>query len=78
MLARGAAGYIGGLWPLKDDPAARFAVAFYARWRSGSPTTAGLGRGRALRRAPLFYDTADPTYLGYAFYGDAQLALVRR
>jgi phosphoribosyl-ATP pyrophosphohydrolase len=26
----------------------------------------------------LVYETADPTYLGYAFYGDAQLALVRR
>jgi hypothetical protein len=24
VLARGAAGYIGGLWPLNDDPAARF------------------------------------------------------
>src|SRR5262249_14966745 len=30
VLARGAAGYIGGLWPLADGPAARFAVAFYS------------------------------------------------
>ena len=35
-------------------------------------------RPDGLGMSVLFYDTADPTYLGYAFYGDAQLALVRR
>jgi hypothetical protein len=79
VLARGAAGYIGGLWPLNDDPAAKFAVAFY---RAVASRLAAQGRASvadALADARrLVYDTADPTYLGYAFYGDAQLALVRR
>jgi CHAT domain-containing protein len=78
VLARGAAGYIGGLWPLTDDPAARFAVAFY---RSLSQRLKDQGRAsvaEALSDARrLVYEKADPTYLGYAFYGDAQLALVR-
>ncbi len=79
VLARGAAGYIGGLWPLKDDPAARFAVAFYravAKRLADDGEASVAGALSDARR--LFYDTADPTYLGYAFYGDAQLALVRR
>ena len=79
VLARGAAGYIGGLWPLKDDPAARFAVAFYravAKRLAADGEASVAGALSDARR--LFYDTADPTYLGYAFYGDAQLALVRR
>jgi hypothetical protein len=78
VLARGAAGYIGGLWPLTDDPAARFAVTFY---RALSQRLKDHGRAsvaEALSDARrLVYQTADPTYLGYAFYGDAQLALVR-
>ena len=78
ILARGAAGFIGGLWPLKDDPAGRFAVAFY---RAASKRLAAHGRAsvaEALSDARrLVYETADPTYLAYAFYGDAQLALVR-
>lgn len=79
VLARGAAGYIGGLWPLKDDPAARFAVAFYravAKRLADDGQASVAGALSDARR--LFYETADPTYLGYAFYGDAQLALVRR
>ncbi len=79
VLARGAAGYIGGLWPLKDDPAARFAVAFYRAVAKRLAETGQASVAGALSDArKLFYETADPTYLGYAFYGDAQLELVRR
>jgi CHAT domain-containing protein len=79
VLARGAAGYIGGLWPLKDDPAARFAVAFYRAVAKRLADDGEASVAGALSDArKLFYETADPTYLGYAFYGDAQLALVRR
>jgi hypothetical protein len=79
VLARGAAGYIGGLWPLKDDPAARFAVAFYGAVAKRLAENGEASVAGALSDArKLFYETADPTYLGYAFYGDAQLALVRR
>jgi hypothetical protein len=79
VLARGAAGYIGGLWPLKDDPAARFAVAFYRAVAKRLAENGQASVAGALSDArKLFYETADPTYLGYAFYGDAQLELVRR
>ena len=79
VLARGAAGYIGGLWPLKDDPAARFAVAFYRAVAKRLAEEGHASVAGALSDARrLVYETADPTYLGYAFYGDAQLALVRR
>ena len=78
-LAKGASGYIGGLWPLKDDPAARFAVAFYqaisARLQQGSRASVADALAQARR---LVYETGDATYLAYAFYGDAQLEFVRR
>jgi hypothetical protein len=78
VLARGAAGYIGGLWPLTDDPAARFAVAFYRALSQRLKEQGRASVAEALSDARrLVYQTADPTYLGYAFYGDAQLALVR-
>jgi CHAT domain len=79
VLSRGAAGYIGGLWPLADDPAAQFAVAFYSAIKNRLATQGRASVAEALADARrLVYDSGDPTYLGYAFYGDAQLALVRR
>jgi hypothetical protein len=79
VLARGAAGFIGGLWPLTDDPAAQFAVAFYRALskRLNASGRASVADALADTRR-LVYDTADPTYLGYAFYGDAQLAFLRK
>jgi CHAT domain len=78
-LAKGASGYIGGLWPLRDDPAARFAVAFYqvisTRLQQGERASVADALAEARR---LVYQTGDATYLAYAFYGDAQLEFVRR
>jgi hypothetical protein len=78
VLARGASGYIGGLWPLRDGPAGRFAEAFYRsiaaqleRYNRASVTFA-LSEARR-----LVYVDGDPTFLGYAYYGDAELHLVR-
>jgi tetratricopeptide (TPR) repeat protein len=77
-LAKGASGYIGGLWPLKDDPASRFAVAFYsAISRMLQHGDASVAEALAEARR-LVYSTGDATFLAYAFYGDAELALVRK
>jgi hypothetical protein len=78
-LAKGASGYIGGLWPLRDDPAAHFAVAFYqvisAELQQSSRASVADALAQARR---LVYETGDATFLAYAFYGDAQLEFVRR
>jgi CHAT domain-containing protein len=77
-LAMGASGYIGGLWPLRDDPATRFAVAFYQAISMGLLQSSHASVADALAQARrLVYDTGDPTFLAYAFYGDAQLQFVR-
>ena len=74
VLARGAAGYIGGLWPLHDEPAARFAAAFYGAVKSKLEQSSRASVPEALAQARrLVYETGDPTYLAYAYYGDAQL-----
>jgi hypothetical protein len=78
VLETGAAGFIGGLWPLGDTGAADFAGRFYGALtaelgRDGSTEVADL-----LRRARRgFYETGDPTYLAYVFYGDPLLRLHR-
>jgi uncharacterized caspase-like protein len=78
ILARGASGYIGGLWPLRDEPAARFSEAFYQAVSTRLAQSSRASVAEALSEARrLVYETGDPTFLGYAFYGDAQLQFVR-
>lgn len=77
LIGTGASGYIGGLWPLFDRAAANFSTHFYAelgpRAKDGPVFVAEI-----LRRARrLFYETGDPTYLAYIFYGDVNLRFVR-
>jgi Caspase domain/CHAT domain len=78
VLAKGASGYVGGLWPLSDAPASRFAVTFYQtiseHLEQNTPASVADALAQARR---LVYETGDPTYLAYAFYGDAQLQFVR-
>jgi hypothetical protein len=79
VLDGGAAGFLGGLWPLGDRGAAEFAMQFYhglseALNGSGSAKiTELLAQSRR-----QFYTTGDPTFLGYVFYGDVGLRLVRQ
>ncbi|MBX3578292.1 MAG: CHAT domain-containing protein [Rhizobiaceae bacterium] len=76
VLASGASGFIGGMWPLTDRAAASFSTGFYGTMSSR------LGTGpvyvaevlRDVRRQ--FYETGDPTYLAYTFYGNANLRVV--
>jgi hypothetical protein len=74
VLDGGAGGYIGGMWPLQDGPASGFAKHFYADLRAEGGRAQRVAVAEALRRARrLFYETGDPTYLAYVFYGDVNL-----
>jgi len=78
MLESGAAGYIGGLWSLDDEGAARFATSFYKRIqeRLEAGEEAKLTEIlRATRRE--FLENGDPTFLSYVFYGQPDLVLIR-
>jgi len=78
VLDGGASGFLGGLWPLGDKGAAEFAVQFY---RGLSEQLSGTGAASVAellaQSRKQFYSTADPTFLGYVFYGDVGLRLVR-
>jgi hypothetical protein len=77
ILDTGAAGYIGGLWTLRDEAAARFAQTFYRSLGmsgQGEKTTRSVAEAIRTSRA-LFFDTGDPTYLAYVLYGDVDLEL---
>ena len=77
VLESGASGYIGGLWPLSDSGAYDFAATFYAtlegELRRNPAYLADMLRSARAR----FYQTGDPTYLAYGFYGDVNLRLDR-
>ncbi|CAN7767980.1 caspase family protein [Mesorhizobium sp. LjNodule214] len=76
VLAGGASGFIGGMWPLTDRAAADFSTDFY------SGITGRLEHGPVYLAEVLatvrkrFYETGDPTYLAYTFYGNANLQVV--
>jgi len=71
----GASGYIGGLWPLTESGAYDFSTHFCGALEKE------LGHSpvyltELLRQARTrFYQTGDPTYLAYGFYGDVNLRL---
>lgn len=76
VLANGASGYIGTLWPVGDKGASEFAVAFYEGLSSELEARPAASVGMALRDArKLFYETGDPTFLAYVYYGDPGLQL---
>jgi CHAT domain len=73
VLESGASGFIGGIWPVSDAAAADLASRFYGsmeeQLRTGSAVVPELLR--QVRRR--FFETQDPTYLAYVFYGDVRL-----
>lgn len=78
VLATGASGFIGGMWPLADRPAADFSTAFYSEVSTGL-ATGPVYLAEVLRDVrQRFYETGDPTYLAYTFYGNANLQIVRQ
>lgn len=76
VLAGGASGFIGGMWPLTDRAAAAFSTSFYGdittQIKDGPVYLAEVLQGVRKR----FYETGDPTYLAYTFYGNANLQVV--
>ena len=76
VLDSGAGGFIGGLWPLHDRAASRFALRFYSDFQGGAGAGKPLAVAQALQRARAqFFDTGDATYMGYVYYGDVNLEL---
>ena len=75
ILSTGAGGFIGGQWSLLDDAAAEFAKDFYTRINKPGESE-GVFVADVLREVRRrFYETGDPTYLAYAFYGSANLRI---
>lgn len=75
VLASGASGFVGGQWLLLDEAAADFSKAFYDRLGHTNGTH-GLFVADVLREIRRrFYETGDPTFLAYAFYGSANLQI---
>jgi CHAT domain-containing protein len=79
LLDSGASGYIGALWPISDQFAAKFASRFYKilaeQLIQGQADIAGL---LAATRLSIYQETHDPTALAYVLYGDPELLLVPR
>lgn len=77
LLATGAAGYIGALWPISDRVASVFAIEFYkgleAQLRTGEANVAEILTNT---RKSVFDSTGDPTALAYILYADPQTLLI--
>ena len=74
MLNAGAAGFIGGMWPLADVAAAEFSVAFYEILAEAGDDPVMIAEALRQVRA-RFHENGDPTFLAYTFYGNANLAV---
>ncbi|MGQ9839665.1 MAG: CHAT domain-containing protein [Anaerolineae bacterium] len=81
MVDSGASAFIGSLWEINDQLAARFAREFYDRFfGAGAFQGKPLPLGEAFHQARLAIkeaDPANPTWLAYVLYGDpyGQVAL---
>jgi hypothetical protein len=80
LLANGASGYIGALWPVSDSTAALFASTFYAALNKSLASDYNLNVASllALTRAQVYRNTGDVTALAYVFYGDPKLILTSK
>ena len=76
VLEAGAGGYIGGLWPLSDKGASEFAQEFYDLIKTDRDATVTIAD--LLRQTRThFFESGDPTYLAYVYYGDPNFTLQR-
>lgn len=77
VLEAGASAYISGIWPLGDRGASDFAARFYQELDERSRTSA-VPLTEVLRDTrKQFYETLDPTYLAYVYYGDANFRVLK-
>lgn len=70
MLEAGASGYIGALWPVGDQGASHFSIQFYQYLKEDLKTHPANIAEAIKKTRKLFYETGDPTFLSYIFYGD--------
>ncbi len=70
MLESGASGYIGALWPVGDRGASRFSIQFYQYINEDLKHHSANVAEAIKKTRKLFYETGDPTFLSYIFYGD--------
>lgn len=73
ILSTGASGFIGGMWPLTDRTAAAFSTSFYGELSQELPAGPVYVAAVLQDVRRKFYDTGDPIYLAYTFYGNANL-----
>lgn len=76
VLESGASGFIGGMWPLNDRTAAAFSTSFYGEI-SDQMKSKPVYVAEVLQDVrKKFFETGDPTYLAYTFYGNANLQVM--
>ena len=68
----GALACIGTLWPVIDNVAADFAVAFYGQVLEGQPLGEAM---RAARKITAEQHQADPSWASFVLYGDPSFSL---
>lgn len=64
FLKRGAAAFVGSLWEVRDESAAKFAETFYGE------LTAGKTIGQAMKTGRETINSDDPTRLAYTLFGN--------
>jgi len=72
ILSTGAGGFIGGQWPLVDRSAADASAVFYSALENAERKPVYVSEVLQQVRKQ-FYETGDPTFLSYAFFGDVNL-----
>jgi hypothetical protein len=75
VIQTGATGFVGSLWPVSDAAASAFARAFYSVIEKGVPGNVGSPAEMVRIARSAFYETGDPSYLGYVYYGNVNLRL---
>jgi len=78
VLEKGASGYIGALFPVNDQIAAKFSVLFYQLIEKQMQVgPADVGETLEHTRREIYGNTGDPTALAYVLYGDTNLRFIR-
>jgi hypothetical protein len=78
VLEKGASGYIGALFPVNDQIAAKFSVLFYQLIEKQMQVgPADVGDTLEHTRREIYGNTGDPTALAYVLYGDTNLRFIR-
>jgi hypothetical protein len=78
VLEKGASGYIGALFPVNDQVAAKFSVLFYQLIEKQMQVgPADVGETLEHTRREIYRNTGDPTALAYVLYGDTNLRFIR-